>query len=168
MYSRLDRWCFRHPWQVIGTWVSILVISIGITGAAGTAYDGSFNIPDSESRDGSLILDEYFGGLGGGQAGSIVFEAPQGVEDATVQATMTGLFNRVRADAQPGGPLEGVVLQSPYDPGGDQQISPPGSGRAGEIAFARLSISADIDQRQRHRRDRRGKGGSWWRDSGRV
>lgn len=146
MYSRLARWCFRHPWQVIGTWVSILVISIGITGAAGTAYDGSFNIPDSESRDGSLILDEYFGGLGGGQAGSIVFEAPQGVEDATVQATMTGLFNRVRADAQPGGPLEGVVLQSPYDPGGDQQISPPGSGRAGEIAFARLSISADIDQ----------------------
>ncbi|MFB0902466.1 MAG: MMPL family transporter, partial [Acidimicrobiales bacterium] len=86
MYSRLARWCFRHPWQVIGTWVSILVISIGITGAAGTAYDGSFNIPDSESRDGSLILDEYFGGLGGGQAGSIVFEAPQGVEDATVQA----------------------------------------------------------------------------------
>lgn len=146
MYSRLARWCFHHPWQVIGGWVAILFLLAGLTGAIGTAYDGSFSIPDSESRDGSLILDEYFGGLGGGQSGSIVFEAPQGVTDPAVQSTMVGLFDQVRADAQPGGPLDGVGLQSPYEQGGEQQIAPPTSDRAGEIAFAQLSISADVDQ----------------------
>jgi len=146
MYSRLARWCYHHPWQVIGTWVLILVAAGGVTGAIGTAYDGSFSIPESESRDGSVILDEYFGGLGGGQAGSIVFEASQGVTDPAVQSTLTALFDQVRADAAPGGVLDGVVLQSPYEPGGETQIAPPTSDRAGEIAFARLSISADVDQ----------------------
>ena len=146
MYARIARWCFHHPWQIIGGWVALLILSIGITGAIGTAYDGSFSIPDSESRDGSLILDEYFGGLGGGQAASIVFEAPQGVDDPVVQSSLTGLFDQVRTDAQPGGPLDGIVLQSPYEPGGEQLIAPATSERAGEIAMARLSISADVDQ----------------------
>ena len=115
MYSRLARWCFHHSWQVIGAWVAILVVSISVTGAIGTAYDGSFSIPESESLDGSLILDEYFGGLGGGQAGSIVFEAPQGVDDPAVQTIMTGLFDQVRTDAEPGRRLTEPVRSRSLD-----------------------------------------------------
>ena len=33
-----------------------------------------------------------------------------------MQSTLTGLFVQVRTDAQPGGPLDGIVLQSPYEP----------------------------------------------------
>lgn len=146
MYSRLARWCYRHPWQVIVAWMLVLFAGGALTGAIGTAYDSGFSIPESESRDGTEILTEYFGGVGGGQGASVVFEAPQGVTDPQVQATMSQLFDTMRAESQPGGPLEGIVLQSPYDPFGDSLIAPPSSPRAGEIAMAQLSVSSEVDQ----------------------
>ena len=33
-----------------------------------------------------------------------------------MQSTLTGLFVQVRTDAQPDGSLDGIVLQSPYEP----------------------------------------------------
>jgi len=146
VYTRLARWCFNHPWRVILCWVAVLFLAAGLTGAIGTAYDGSFSIPDSESKDGSDILGEYFGGLGGGQSGSLVVEASQGVDTPDVQAAFSELIANVVADAQPGEPLDGIVVESPFGPNGAQLIAPPSSPRAGEIAVARLSIDAGVDQ----------------------
>ena len=141
MYARLARWCFKHSWYVIGGWVAILAIAAGAFSQVGPAYDGTFTVPESESLTGSELLTEYFGGLGGGQAGAIVFKADAGVTDQTVQTNMTALFDQLQADMAPGEKLDGLSIQTPYMPGGEQLIAP-----GGQIAQARIDVPNSIDQ----------------------
>ncbi|MCP5028937.1 MAG: MMPL family transporter [Actinomycetia bacterium] len=141
MYASLARWCFRHARVVIGGWILLLLAVGGITASVGPAYDSSFEIPDSESSEGFEVLDTWFGGVGSGTTGSIVFSADQGVDDPAVQAAMTDLFDTIQTDEQ----FEGISLQSPYDPGNDRLMARQGDN-AGLIAYADLSLSFDIDQ----------------------
>ncbi|MCP3911191.1 MAG: MMPL family transporter [Actinomycetia bacterium] len=141
MYASLARWSFRHPWRVIGGWVAILVALGLVTSSLGPAYDSSFEIPDSESSDGFDILDAHFGGVGSGTTGSIVFSAEQGVDDPEVEAALTSLFDVIRADEN----FEGLSLQSPYEPGNERLIARQGE-QAGQIAYADITMSFDIDE----------------------
>lgn len=143
MYARLGKWCYNHSWQVIGIWLAILGLAVGSVASFGIAYDGSFEIPESESADGFTIINDEFGGLGSGLQGSLVIKADQGVADATVQAAVTEFIEEVRADAAEGddGPFPGLQVQSPYEDPSGQQISPDGT-----VAFARLSLPQTTDQ----------------------
>lgn len=143
MYARLGRWCFSHPWRVIGIWIAILLGMVGSVGALGVAYDGSFEIPESESADGFTIIEDEFGGLGSGLQGSIVIKAEQGVDDPEVQAAVDDFIEEVRLDAAQGddGPFPGMQIQSPYEDPSGQQISPDGT-----IAFARVNLPQTTDQ----------------------
>ena len=51
------------------------------------------------------IVNEQFGGFGGGQPGSIVFEAEDGVLDPGVQAAMSTFIDEIRAETIEGGAL---------------------------------------------------------------
>ena len=93
MYERLARWCFNNAWKVVGAWVLAFAAIAVATGAVGPAYDGSFEIPESDSASGFEVIETYFGGAGAGLPGSIVFEAEQGVADADVTAAMNALQN---------------------------------------------------------------------------
>lgn len=141
MYSKLGRWCFNHPWRVIGAWVAIFVLVGVLTRTVGNAYDGGFDTPDSESTQGAALLGEYFGGIGGGNAASIVFQAPQGIDDPEVQATMTEVFEAIQNESGEGEVFDGMSSLSPYSPGAEQNVN---SDRT--VAFANLSISTEIDQ----------------------
>ncbi len=146
MYTRLGRWCFNHPWRVIAAWIAALAVTVGALGAAGgPAFDASFEIPDSDSADGFAIIDEYFGGVGSGLQGSIVIEAEQGVSDPEVQAAVTAYLDAVAAQSGDGQAFEGMQIVSPYSPEGSAQIAQQGP-RAGEIAFASVSLPIDTDQ----------------------
>ena len=104
MFTRLGTWCHDHRRLVVGLWVAAFLIG-GALQAAGNSFRDEFNLPDSESRTGFDILDEHFGGEGTGINGTIVYQAPQGVEDPEVEQQMQRLFdqaaeigsNRVRA-----------------------------------------------------------------------
>ena len=86
----------------------------------GTAFSTEFALPDVESRQGFDILDEHFAGsAAGGEGGTIVFRAEQGVTDPEVQAAMTEFFDR-RAQ------IEGITIVSPYARRGAQQIASQG------------------------------------------
>ncbi len=141
MYARLARWCFKHSWYVIGGWVAILAVAAGVFSQVGPAYDGTFTVPESESLTGSELLTEYFGGFGGGQAGAIVFKADAGVNDEAVETEMTALFDQLQSEMAPGDKLDGLSIQSPYAPGGEQLIAP-----GGQIAQARINVPNSIDQ----------------------
>ncbi|MEM8926151.1 MAG: MMPL family transporter [Actinomycetota bacterium] len=139
MYQRLGQWCYRNWLAVLGLWLVAIVAVAGASGAVGAQFSSSFEIPESESRDGFEVLDEYFGGTGNGQPGSIVFRTERGVEDPEVVAMMTELFDFTS------GLDEGLLLVSPYAPGPQQQISAAGP-EAGQIAYADITIPLDIDQ----------------------
>ncbi len=129
--ARIGGWAFQHPWRMLGIWAVLMASVIGSVVAVGPAFDGAFEIPDSESRSGFDALDTHFGGFGSGQSGSIVFRAPAGVDDPAVREPMEALFTRVAA-------IEGVRLTSPYSDAGAQQVSDDRT-----IAYADLSLAAD-------------------------
>ncbi len=149
MLARLSAWCFDHRLAALGLWLLTLVAIFASAGAAGAAYDGAFDIPDSDSADGFAVLEEYFPTLGaGGQSGTIVFRAEQGVDDAAVVAQMESLFAEVGAgfpDDDGVARHPGATVISPYSPQGQGQIAAQGP-LAGELAYAQVNLAADVDQ----------------------
>ncbi|MFT7601822.1 MAG: RND superfamily putative drug exporter [Acidimicrobiales bacterium] len=141
MYAKLGRWCFSHPWQVIGGWIVVLLVAAGSLGAIGPSYDGSFEIPESESADGFAIIDEAFGGAGSGLQGTIVIKAEQGVDDPEAQAALTAYMDELMAESGDGEEFEGLQVRSPYAPGAEGQIA-----EAGQIAYAQISVPQSTDQ----------------------
>jgi RND superfamily putative drug exporter len=144
MYRTLGQWSYRNWKVVLGLWLIAIVGIGGAAGAVGAAFDSSFDIPASESRDGFDALEDYFGGQGNGQPGSIVFRTERGVTDPEVMAVMNELFE-FTADLD-----ENLQLVSPYqDPeqaGASQpQIAYEGP-EAGQIAYAEITLGVEIDQ----------------------
>ena len=137
MFSRLGTWCHDHRRLVVGLWVAAFLIG-GALQAAGNSFRDEFNLPDSESRTGFDILDDHFGGEGTGINGTIVYQAPQGVEDPEVEQQMQRLFDQAAE-------IDDVVrVVSPYSEEGSRQIASEGS-EAGDIAYAEVELPEDID-----------------------
>jgi RND superfamily putative drug exporter len=137
MFATLGRWCFRNRGKVVLLWLATLIVAGGISGMIGTAYSSEFSLPDVESRRGFDILDEHFADSGaGGEGGTIVFRAEQGVTDPEVQEAMTAFFDEVSE-------IEKLTLTSPYGPEGAQQVAAQGP-EAGKIAYAQIGLPRDI------------------------
>ena len=143
MYERLARWCFNNAWKVVGGWVLAFAGIAAATVSIGPAYDGSFEIPESDSASGFEVIETYFGGAGAGLPGSIVFQAEQGVTDDEIKATMAALFESIRSQTGEGETFESLALRSPYDPGNEATIAP-----SEQIAYASISLPSGTDQRQ--------------------
>jgi putative drug exporter of the RND superfamily len=137
VFATLGRWCFRNRGKVVLIWLAALIITGGIGRMVGTAYSTEFSLPDVESRRGFDILDAHFAtNSAGGEGGTIVFRAEQGVDDPAVKQAMTAYFDEV-------GRIEGITLVSPYTPEGAQQIATQGP-EAGRIAYAQIGLPRDI------------------------
>jgi RND superfamily putative drug exporter len=140
VFARLGRFCFRRRWLVVVAWVAALVVGGAVLGAVGTSSRSGFELPDVESKRGTDILDDHFGGVGAGFGGSVVFAADQGVTDPEVQAAMGRAFERI---AQ----IPGLTVTSPYSPEGGRQISAAGP-EAGRIAYATIDLPPEVTQEQ--------------------
>jgi RND superfamily putative drug exporter len=134
--ARLGRWSHNHRVRVVIAWVAALFVLGGVMGAAGTDFRSEFTLPDVESARGFDIIDEHFAGQGGGQTGSIVFRAEQGVDDPAVRQAMEAYFADVDA-------IPDVSVVSPYGPGGDRQIAQEGD-QAGLVAYAQVEVPQDM------------------------
>jgi len=147
LLARLGRWCFDHRLAAVGLWLVALVGIFVAGGAVGSAYDESFDVPSSDSADGFAVLEEHFAHLGtGGQSGTIVFRAEQGVDDPEVRGAMEELFALVD-DGFPDDAGEaqnpGATVVSPYSAQGAGQIARDGA-LAGELAFAQVNLAPDV------------------------
>ena len=137
MLSRLGPWCHDRRGKVLIAWVVLLFVGFGVSGVVGDAFRDEFG-GQGESKTGFDLLDEHFGGQGTGITGTIVFEAPQGVDDPAVREGMEKVFADVAEE-------QGVVrVDSPYSEEGAQQISERGDG-AGKIAYANVELDEDIE-----------------------
>ena len=136
IWARLGGFSFRRRRRVLLAWIAVLVAVFASVGAIGSSTDGSFESPDSDSARGFDVLTENFGSAGSFISGSIVFEAPAGVDAPEVEAAMTELFEEVDA-------LDGVAVTSPYSALGAQQglISSDGT-----IARASVNFAADVTE----------------------
>ena len=142
IWQRIARFCFRRRWVVLGSWLAAVLVVIGAVGTIGSSSDGSFSIPDSESKRGFDTLGRSFEGFGAGLTGSVVFRADQGVDDPLVAATMQALLDDV-AD------IDGVRLTSPYTEEGRQRGLVAFEGdAAGRIASASISLAPDVGERE--------------------
>ena len=111
-----------------------MVAVFGSAGVVGSAFDGSFEIPASESRRGFDTLNTHFEGFGAGQSGSVVFNTDRGIDDPEVRAAMEALFARAAA-------TEGVTVTSPYEGMGAQtQVSADRT-----VAYAAIALHPDLD-----------------------
>ncbi len=135
-WARLGSFCFRRRWLVLAAWIGVLVVVFAAVGALGASTDSSFESPDSDSQIGFEILEEEFGQGGTFLAGSIVFEADQGVDDPAVQAAMEELFAEVAAN-------DDVTLSSPYSGTIDAQAL---VAEDGTIAYARIDFEEGTEE----------------------
>ena len=137
MFAKLGRWCFRNRGKVALLWLAALIVGGAVSGMIGTAYSSEFALPDVESRRGFDILDEHFAdSSAGGEGGTIVFRAEQGVDDPEVQQAMSAYFDEVSQ-------IEGITLVSPYSEEGAQQIAAQGP-EAGTIAYAQIGLPREV------------------------
>lgn len=152
MYKALGKWCFLHPWRVLGAWLATAVAVGIIAGGLGPSFGAEISSPDSESGRAADILGEHFGSVGSRVSGTIVLdatEAADGVGDPQIRAAMTALLADV-------GAITDVSVGSPYEAGGAHRIAGTGPA-AGRIAYAdvetapgfnvdeSIALSADIE-----------------------
>jgi RND superfamily putative drug exporter len=129
---RLGEWCFEKRRTVVLAWVGAVIAIFAIGGIVGSGFDATTRIPDSESARGSDVIEEYFGGVGAGLSGSIVFTSERTIDDPAVREAMEAWFEEIAE-------IEDVAVSSPY--------AGPGSGGVTDdrtIAFASLDFHPDV------------------------
>ena len=107
MLLRLSGWCFHNPRKTVAAWIVTMIALFAAAGATGPSFYAQLEAPDSDSRNGFDVIEEHFGGLGGGFTGSIVFRSESGVDDPEVREAMEAMFREVDS-------YEGVSVTSPY------------------------------------------------------
>ena len=136
MLGRLGRWSHNRRGIVLLLWVVALFGFGGLSSVTGSGFTTAFSLPDVESSRGFDIIEEHFGGRGGGNGGTVVFRTDDGVEDPAVKEAMTAFLTEVEE-------LDGLTVTSPYDPAGAAQIARAGD-QAGKIAFASVEVPSDF------------------------
>ena len=117
-------------------WVVAFLGAGALSGATGSGFSTAFSLPNVESARGFDIIEEHFGGRGGGNGGTIVFRTDEGVEDPEVRTAMTAFLDAVAA-------MEPLQVTSPYTPQGGPQIARQGP-QADKIAYATVEVPADF------------------------
>ena len=132
LLARLGRWCHDNRRTVSAIWfgaIAALVLTVGVVGGN---FSTTFDTPDSESRDGFDLIDEYFGGQGSGIPGRVVFRTDGSVTEPRVQEPMQTYLDELAAQ-------QGITVVSPYSERGFGQISSDAS-----TAFATVEASDSI------------------------
>ena len=148
MLLRLSAWCFRNPRKTVAAWIVTLIAVFAAAGVTGPSFYAELDAPDSDSRNGFDVIEEHFGGFGGGFSGSIVFRSESGVDDPEVRQAMEAMFREVDSH-------EGVSVTSPYlatipIPETPSRGTPHMPGRPqvsvdGQVAFARVDLAPELD-----------------------
>ena len=134
--ARLGRWSHNRRGVVLAAWIVALFAFGGISGATGSGFSTAFSLPNVESARGFDVIEEHFGGRGGGNGGNIVFRSEQGIDDPAVRAAMTEFLGEV-AKKEP------LQVTSPYQPEGAAQIARQGP-QANKIAYAGVEVPHDF------------------------
>ena len=92
----LAGWCVNHRRLVLLIWGLVLVVSLGLSNAVGTAYSNSFNFPKTESFDAIKLL-QASAPKDSGDTEQIVFATSGGakVTDPAVKASIDTMIRKI-------------------------------------------------------------------------
>ncbi|WP_333771367.1 MMPL family transporter, partial [Streptomyces sp. IBSBF 2435] len=118
---RLSRWCFRHRWAALVTWILIVILAVFGAQTSGGKTDDNFSIPGTESQQAVSVLKDKLPAASGAST-QVVFAAPKGHEitETAYQNAVTQSIkdlSRLPQVASASNPFQ-VKLVSP-----DQQIA---------------------------------------------
>jgi RND superfamily putative drug exporter len=155
--ARIARWCFRHRYIVISSWVIGLLALGGAAAVAGSGYNDSYLLAGTESTKAYQLLQQSFPSQSGDNE-TIVWRVDAGsATDVAIRERIGEMLGQVeRADRVAG-------VRSPYTSsdtrtGGATQISQDGrtayatvifDGRLEEIPVSAYANVVDIAQRAR-------------------
>src|SRR6187549_2154668 len=75
--ARWARACATHPWRVLGTWLGIIVVLIGLVATVGGSLRDEFEIPGSDTQRATDLIESEFASEQGSVL-NLVFAAPAG------------------------------------------------------------------------------------------
>src|SRR5260370_22120169 len=114
--SAIARWCYRHRFVVIATWVVVLIGLGALSQAVKSDYNNSFSLPGTGSTTAQQLLARAVPAQAG-DSDTIVWQASHGtVRDTVVTARISAVLRQV-----PTMPEVAAVV-SPYRPRGAAQI----------------------------------------------
>ncbi|HUC04554.1 MAG TPA: MMPL family transporter, partial [Acidimicrobiales bacterium] len=114
----LAGWCVNHRRLVVLIWLAVLVVTVAISQAVGSAYSNSFTFPNTQSADAIKLLQSVAPSRSG-DTEEIVFATSGGVtvDNPAVKADITAMIARVES-------LPHVTTAvSPYSTQGARNIS---------------------------------------------
>jgi putative drug exporter of the RND superfamily len=141
--SAIGRWCFRHRFAVIATWVLVLVGLGALSQAVKSDYNNSFSLPGTDSTTAQHLLAKTIPAQAG-DADTIVWQVSHGtVRDTAVATRMSGVLKQIAVMP------EVAAVVSPYGPRGTAQISRDGRTAYATVDFTKQAnnvAKADITQ----------------------
>jgi RND superfamily putative drug exporter len=118
---------------VLAGWLALVVVSVALAGATGSAFKTRFELPHTQSTDALKLLQKDFP-TASGSIDQIVFSTRAGkVTDPPVESRMAATLEQVSR-------IAGVrAVVSPYSPSHADQVS-----RDGTVAFANVLFDGSV------------------------
>jgi RND superfamily putative drug exporter len=125
--DRLGRTAARRHWWFIVGWLIAAVGTVALAAALDGQTNDNFTIPGAQSQQALDLLEERFPSQSGATA-TVVFEAPQGIDDPAVRTAIEASIANLQKIPHV------TTVADPYGPLGDLIVSKRGDA-AGKIAL---------------------------------
>ncbi|HXV58798.1 MAG TPA: MMPL family transporter [Gaiellaceae bacterium] len=136
--ARWARACATHPWRVLGAWLAIVVVLVGIVSAFGGSLKDEFEIPGSDTQRATDLIESEFAAEQGGVL-NLVFAAPEGEQLDTPERRAAIEEAIVRLQTDEFAPTEDKAgLESVGDPFSEDTVSDDGRIAYAEAQFDRV------------------------------
>jgi RND superfamily putative drug exporter len=141
--ARWARACAEHPWRVVGGWIGIVVVLIGLVATVGGSLRDEFTIPGSETQAATDLIESRFASEQGGVL-NVVFAAPPGQRLDTPERRQAIEQAIARLESPEFAPTEKRAgLESVSDPFSADTFSDDGRIAYAEAQFDRVIYDED-------------------------
>ncbi|MHB1391351.1 MAG: MMPL family transporter [Thermoleophilia bacterium] len=138
MLAKIALFSFRKRWLVLLVWVAMLTGMIVWSQTVGSSFATDFKLPQSDSQ-GALDLIQTRFPARSGATGDLVFKSAAAINDATVQAEVNDVINRLLQVPHV------IAVVSPYSQEGASQVSPDGHIAKAVIQFDQTNHEIESD-----------------------
>ena len=133
--SVIARWCFRHRFLVIATWVIVLISLGALAQGVRSNYSNSFSLPGTDSTTAQQLLAKAVPAEAG-DSDTIVWQVSKGtVRDPAVITKLSAVLRHI--STMP----EVETVTSPYGPNRAAQNGTAQVSRNGRIAYATVNFT---------------------------